>query len=126
VSLQSLGSSSSTMQTISLGWDYNTGYEATLEEFKIYIKNPAKDDAFYLYNTVKVNKNLANDNGQSQAKPTSGIKGSRYSARAQVSRGSAGANFAPSSIQYKIVAIHRDGGQTVFFANGGNTTFETK
>jgi hypothetical protein len=49
VAVQQLGASSPTMQTISLGWDYNTGFEGSLEEFKIYIRNPAKDDAFYLY-----------------------------------------------------------------------------
>jgi hypothetical protein len=124
VSLQSLGASSSTMQTIGLGWDYNTGYEATLEEFKIYIRNPAKDDAFYLYNTVKINKSQAPANSPNQA--SSSAQGSRYSTRAQVSKGSAGANFATSGIQYKIVAIHRDGGQTIYIANGNNTTFETK
>jgi hypothetical protein len=121
VSSQFIGSSSGTMQTIGLGWDYNTRYEGSLEEFKIYIRNPGKDDAFYLYNTVKVNKSQATANGLRETKTSSAVQSSRYSTRAQVSKANSVANFTPDAIQYKIVAIHRDGGQAIYFANGGNT-----
>jgi hypothetical protein len=111
VAIEQLGSSSGTMQTIGLGWDYNTRFEGSLEEFKIYIRNPAKDDAFYLYNTVKVNKTKTNENGLRKLKTNSGVNTSHYSTRTQISKDQTVANFTPTSIQYKIVAIHRDGGR---------------
>jgi hypothetical protein len=107
----------STIAELSVGWDYNTPYPATLKEFKIYVKDPAQGDVYYLHRTIAAT---------SFGNPSYGVKsGNTYKTTTKVNN-SSGANFTGSSLSIKIVAMHSDGGSAVAFSGGGGIEVRDK
>jgi len=107
------------LSDIAINWSYTTSSPQTLEEFQIFISNPASDDpTFYLHKTILSPQSAPNTSGFTTS-------GGQYGVKATIEKKS-GTNFRAMPLKYKIVAVHKGGATHTYMGEANKSQEETK